>query len=68
MANKKVLNKNKPVSISLPSEQVTFIETHPKFNLSKFVQLALGEHINLERYVEKIQEEVKLNVREATIE
>ena len=46
MGRKKVKNKNKVISISLPVEQVLFIEEHPEFNLSKFTQISLHDYIN----------------------
>jgi hypothetical protein len=66
MGRKKVEYKNKPISISLPEQQIKFLNKHPKFNISKFVQLALDEQINLTLEVERIEKEVNLK-REETI-
>lgn len=49
MGRKKISEdlKNKTISISLPAYQMYWIEKHKHtFNLSKFVQLELGNYIN----------------------
>ncbi len=40
-------NKNKIISISLTPQQYDFVIQNKKFNVSKFVQIHLNEHINL---------------------
>jgi len=68
MGRKRVLNKNQSASVSLTENQITFIEEHPKFNFSKFVRVHLNDHIELTREVERVEKEVKINVRDAKIE
>jgi len=62
MGRKKILKKykNKPYSVSLTPEQIAFIETHPNFSVSKFVQMMLDDHaISIQKDLEEIQKEVK---------
>lgn len=67
MARNKVTNKNKSVSISLTELQKQFIDKHPSFNLSKFVQIALGDYINLHLEVERLEKEERTNVKQEII-
>lgn len=46
MSRNKVEYKHETVSISLPIDQISFIQNHASFNLSKFVQIHLTDHIN----------------------
>lgn len=59
MTRKKVTEKNVSVSISIPYRQKKFIESHPAFKFSKFVQLHLEDFINLTLDVERLDQEVK---------
>jgi len=56
MGRKKVENKNENISISLKIHQIDYANKNKKhFNLSKFVQLCLQNHIDLEDEIETIQ-------------
>lgn len=57
MGRLKVQYKNEPVSISLPVEQIAFIQNHSTFNLSKFVQIHLQDHINTVEELEELKNE-----------
>jgi len=48
MGRKKVDNKNKNVSISLTIHQAEYVKKNKDFDLSKFVQLCLQNHIDLD--------------------
>lgn len=61
MARKKIGEGSKNVSISLSMEQYRFLESHPKFNLSKFVQLKLGEYIDLSLDVETLEKTLNIS-------
>lgn len=63
MSRKKILNKKQTVSISITPQQKQFILNHPKFDLSKFVQIHLEDHIQLTYEVERIEREVNLDVK-----
>lgn len=48
MGRKKVENKNENISISLKIHQIEYVKKHKQeFDLSKFVQLCLQNHIDL---------------------
>ena len=47
MGRKSIKYKNKIVSISLLPTQKFFLDTHPSFNLSKYVQIQLQQLIEL---------------------
>ena len=64
MGRHKIDNKNKPISISLPQDQIQFIQQHPKFNLSKMVQIHLSEYISLSNEVDRIKKEENINGEE----
>lgn len=49
-----ILGKNKGVSISLPPEQVEFLDSNPKFNFSMFVQFAFEDYIKMHKEVERL--------------
>ena len=59
--------KNQTVSISLPKDQIEFLNTHPYFNLSKYVQLLLSNHVSLEKQVEQIAKEEGVNIKEVIL-
>ena len=67
MGRKKVKFKNKSISISLPSHQIEFIYKYPKFNLSKFVQIYLQDHIHLVEDLEDAESEAGVKIGETTI-
>lgn len=54
MNNNKNKNKNIPVSVSLTKNQKDYIDSHPKFNLSKFTQMILDDYINLANQIQNI--------------
>lgn len=54
-------DKHKIKTISLPSDQIKFLENHITFDLSKFVQIHLREYIYLTRKMERIRKEVVEN-------
>lgn len=58
MGRAKVTNKNTIRSVSIQAYQDKFIEDHPKFDLSKFVQLHLDDYIELALEVDNIKEEI----------
>ncbi len=60
MGRKKVLNKNTVRSVSVQSHQADFIDQHPKFDFSKFVQIHLEEYLNLALEVEDIENEYRM--------
>ena len=66
MGRKKVKFKNKTMSISLPSHQITFIDLHPRFNLSKFVQIYLQDHIHMVEDLEDAEKEAGIKIGEKT--
>ena len=66
MGRNKVENKNVSRSVSLTEEQDLFIETHLKFNFSKFVQNHLNDYLQLSKYVEKLEKEVENNGKKTT--
>ena len=43
---------NVATSISITSEQKRYVREHPRFNLSKFIQLMLDDYINVAKMVE----------------
>lgn len=47
MGRKKISNKNRVMSVSLPKYQIDFIKRRPNFNLSKFVQVLLDDYIHM---------------------
>lgn len=57
MSRNKVAYKNETISISLPADQILFVQSHYNFNLSKFVQIYLQEHINAVEELEDIKNE-----------
>lgn len=59
MTRKPVTKKNENVSISLTSDQKKFLENNPNFNLSKFVQITLGDFIELESAYLQAERELK---------
>ena len=61
MGRRKVERKAGNVSISLPFEQLEFIEKHLSFSLSEYVRIHLAEYINLTNDVERIEKEIKIN-------
>lgn len=67
MGRKKVEFKAKNISISLPYEQIKFIENHSKFSLSEFVRIHLGDYINLTEDVENTEREVGITHDKARI-
>lgn len=62
MGRKKILKKNKnhPISVSLTPRQIKFLEEHPSFSISKFVQMMIDDHvISLADDLNKIRKEDK---------
>ena len=55
MSRNKVTYKNESISISLPIDQISFVQSSPYFNLSKFVQIHLGDHIDAVEELEDIK-------------
>lgn len=54
MSRKTVSNKNKSASVSLRADQIKFLDEHPHFNLSKYVQMILDDYIQLSKTIEKV--------------
>lgn len=67
MGRKKVKFKNKTISISLPAHQIKFIDEHPKFNLSKFVQIYLQDHIHMAEDLKDAEKMSGVKIGEKTI-
>ena len=55
MTRTKVTNKNVVASVSITEEQRKFIDSHPKFNFSKFVQIHLQDYCDLTYDLEKLK-------------
>lgn len=66
MGRNKILHKNINISISLLEDQIDFINSHKDFNISKFVQIHLRDHMTEVFNLEEIQKEV-LNHDKKTI-
>ncbi|MCH7827281.1 MAG: hypothetical protein IIC75_04800 [Bacteroidetes bacterium] len=47
--------------------QINFIDKHPKFNLSKFVQIYLQDHIHMSEDLEDAENEAGIKIGETTI-
>lgn len=59
--------KNISTSISITYNQKEYVDNHPKFNLSKFVQLMLEDYINVAKMVERdIQQKEATNNEKTT--
>ena len=58
MGRAKVTNKNTIRSVSIQAYQDKFIEEHPKFDFSKFVQIHLDDYMELALEVDNIKEEL----------
>lgn len=71
MGRKKKENKNINISVSLTPFQVEFLKQHEEFNFSKFIQLHLQAHIELNDDIYSIKfidkKEVKNGKKETTI-
>lgn len=65
MSRNKVPYKNETISISLPIDQISFIRSYPMFNLSKFVQLQLQDHIDAVEDLEDI--EIEFNTKSQNV-
>jgi len=51
-------SKNKPISVSLTSKQIEWIDGHPTFSVSKFVQIMIDDHvISLANDIQTIEKE-----------
>jgi len=60
MGRKKRENKNVVVSISLPPKMKEELDLRPGFNLSKFVQIHLGEYLQTAKFLAEQENEDEL--------
>lgn len=67
MTRRKVDRVGGRASISLPSNQLTFIAKNPLFNLSRFVQIKLNEYINFVSDVERLEKQLQINKKEVIL-
>lgn len=64
MSRNKVANRGKNLSISLPYHQVAWINMHPIFKLSKFLQVKIQEYMELCYDVERLEKNLHINKKE----
>lgn len=60
--------RNKTFSISITPEQVEYIEEHPGFKFSQFVQLALNDYLNSAYEVERLEKIYNQKCKEVIIQ
>jgi hypothetical protein len=58
MPRKAILHKNKNISISLPEYQIDFINEHPEFSISKYIQIQMKDYLDSYYTLEAIKKEV----------
>ena len=59
--------KNITVSVSVTPYQKIFIDTHPTFQFSKFIQIQLNDYINLQHEIEYLEKKFNITVKEEKI-